>query len=216
MTDRARLVLVTPAPVAGGDWPGALPGQLAAALAAGPVDAVVLRLPDLDDRSLLKLVKPLVPVVQEAGAALLLQDAPALVARSGADGVHLTDPARLAEALDMLRPHERIVGTAGLRARHDAMEAAEAGADYVMFGEPRADASVPPTAAILERVGWWAEVFQTPCVAFVHDLADVQAMTETGCEFVALGDAVFGHPAGPAEAMRVAQEAVAAAAVPQR
>lgn len=216
MTDRARLVLVTPAPVAGDDWPGALGAKLEEALAAGRIDAVVLRLPERDDRSLVKLVKPLAPVVQEAGAALLLQDAPALVARAGADGVHLTDPARLAEALEMLRPHERIVGTAGLRARHDAMEAAEAGVDYVMFGEPRPDASVPPSAAIVERVGWWAEVFQTPCVAFVHDLSDVQAMTETGCEFVALGDAVFGHAAGPGEAVRIALAAIAAATVPER
>ncbi len=216
MTDRARLVLVTPAPAAGEEWPGALAGRLAEALDAGRVDAVVLRLPASDDRTLLKLIKPIVPIVQERGAALLLQDAPGLVARSGADGAHISSAAGIGEALEMLRPQERIVGTAGLRARHDAMEAAEAGVDYVMFGEPRPDGSVPPHAAILERVEWWAEVFQTPCVAFVHDLADVEAMTGTGCEFVALGAAVFDHPAGPADAVRRALEAIGAATVPQR
>ncbi|MCZ8106915.1 MAG: thiamine phosphate synthase [Burkholderiales bacterium] len=216
MTDRARLVLVTPAPVEGEEWPGTLPVRLVEALDAGRVDAVVLRLPAADDRTLLKLLKPIVPVVQERGAALLLQDAPALVARSGADGAHVTNPSAIAEALETLRPQERIVGTAGLRARHDAMEAAEVGVDYVMFGEPRPDGSVPPATVTLERVEWWAEVFQTPCVAFVHDLGDVEAMTATGCEFVALGAAVFDHPAGPAAAVRKALEAIASATVPQR
>ncbi len=95
MSDRARLVLVTPSPSEGAEWPGSLPQALAAALSGGRVDAVVLRLPAVDERTLVKLIKPLAPIVQDAGAALLLEDAPAIVARAGADGVHLSDPARV-------------------------------------------------------------------------------------------------------------------------
>jgi thiamine-phosphate pyrophosphorylase len=96
------------------------------------------------------------------------------------------------------------------------MEAAEAGCDYVMFGEPREDGSMPPFPAVLERVQWWAELFETPCIAFAPTLDEVGPLAATGCEFVALGDAVFKHPDGPAEAVRQAHAAIAAAPVPQR
>lgn len=216
MSERARLVLVTPAVSDGEAWPGALAEQLAAAARGGRIDAVILRLPKLDDRTLLKLLKPIVPIPQEHGAAVLLEDAPTLVARAGADGVHLTGPEGLRDALETLRPQERIIGLGGLRARHDAMEAAEAGVDYVMFGEPRRDGSTPPAPAVLERAGWWAEVFETPCIAYVDEMAGVEPMAATGCEFVALGEAVFGHPAGPEAGVREALAAIEAAPVIDR
>jgi thiamine-phosphate pyrophosphorylase len=180
------------------------------------VDAVLLHLPPLDERSVVKLVKPIVALGQEHGAAMLLVDAPEIVARAGADGVHTTRPDDLKAALDMLKPHDRIVGSGGARARHDAMEAAEAGCDYLMFGEPRPDGSLPPLPAVIERAAWWAEVFETPCVAYAPSLDDVGEIAATGCEFVALGDAVFACPDGPAEAVRRALAAIAAAPVPQR
>lgn len=216
MIQPARLVLVTPEVDDPAAWPGPLAGVLADAVAAGPVDAVILRLPPLDERSLLKAIKPLVPVVQAGNAALLLQDAPSIVTRSGADGVHLTRPETLAEALDLLKRQDRIVGVGGLGARHDAMEAAEAGADYVLFGEPREDGSTPPLAGVVERAQWWAELFQVPCVAFAPTLDSVGVIAATGCEFVAIGDAAFAHPAGIGDAVRIALAAIAAAPLPQR
>lgn len=216
MSERARLVLVTPAPSEGADWPGALADQLAAAARGGRIDAIIVRLPRLDDRTLLKLLKPIVPIGQEAGAAVLLEDAPALVARSGADGAHVTGPEAMRDALEALRPQERIVGVAGLRARHDAMEAAEVGVDYVMFGEPRKDGTTPPFTAVLERASWWAEVFETPCVAYVAEMAHVEPMAATGCEFVAVGEAVFEHPEGPEAGVREALAAIQAAPVIER
>ncbi|WP_293866908.1 thiamine phosphate synthase [uncultured Alsobacter sp.] len=216
MSERARLVLVTPAPSEGAEWPGALADQLAAAARGGRIDAIIVRLPRLDDRTVIKLLKPIVPVAQEHGSAVLLEDAPALVARSGADGVHLTGLEGLRDALETLRPQERIVGVGGLRARHDAMEAAEAGVDYVMFGEPRRDGTAPPFPAVLERAGWWAEVFETPCVAHVESLEGVEPMAATGCEFVAVGDAVFNHPDGPEAGVREALAAIEAAPVIER
>ena len=83
-----------------------------------------------------------------------------LVARAGADGAHLTGIEAFTAALTGLKP-DRIAGCGGLVSRHDAMLAAEGGADYVMFGEPDEGGVRPAFAAIEERVGWWAEVFET-------------------------------------------------------
>lgn len=216
MIQPARLVLVTPTVDDPAAWPGPLTDMLAAAVAAGPVDAVILRLPALDERSLLKAVKPVIAAVQEGNAALLLEDAVSIVVRSGADGVHLTGPAGPADALDLLKRQDRIVGVGGLGARHDAMEAAETGVDYVLFGEPRRDGSVPPLPGVLERAQWWAELFQVPCVGFAPTLEAVGPMAETGCEFVAIGDAAFSHPGGAADAVRMALAAITSAPLPQR
>ncbi|MCP8940159.1 thiamine phosphate synthase [Alsobacter sp. SYSU M60028] len=214
MTDRARLVLMTPPVPASAtpeSWPGPLAAELRAALAAGRVDAVILRLPAFDERTLTKAVKPLVAIVQEAGAAALLEDAAPIVARAGADGVHLTGPEALGPTLQALKPHERIVGVGGLRARHDAMEAAETGCDYVLFGEPREDGSAPPLSGVLERVGWWAELFEVPCVGYVAETGQAGDMAATGCEFVALGPDCFARPGSAAEAVRGALAAIAQA-----
>jgi thiamine-phosphate pyrophosphorylase len=222
MTERARLVLVTPRD-AGGDqgqapaaWADRLHGALSAAFDGGTVDAVIIQAPAVDERTLIKLLKPIVALGQDKGAAMLLADLPEIVARSGADGVHVSRLEDLQAAIEMLKPHDRIVGCGGVRARHDAMEAAEAGCDYVMFGEPDGEGIAPPPAAVLERTGWWAEVFETPCVGFCQSLDDVADMAATGCEFVALGDAAFAAGADPAEAVRRAWTAIAEAPVPLR
>jgi thiamine-phosphate pyrophosphorylase len=212
MSQHQRLILIAPAFATSEEL---LP-SLEAALSAGRIDAVVLPLPEGDDRSLVNFAKAVGPMVQEANAALLLQDHMHLVARSGADGVHLTKPDMLEEALALLRPQERIVGCAGLRARHDAMEVAEAGCDYVMFGEPFADGGHLPLASVLERAQWWSEVFQTPCVTFVSTLGDVGDAAATGTEFVALGAGVFAAPQGVAAAVTQALETITATPAPER
>ena len=88
-----------------------------------------------------------------------------LVARGGADGAHVTGIEALQEALPSLKP-DRIAGVGGLVTRHDSMAAGEAGADYVLFGEPDAHGQRPSTEAIAERLNWWAELFEPPCVGF--------------------------------------------------
>ena len=105
--------------------------------------------------------------------------------------------AELAEALASLHP-ARIVGAGGLRSRDDAMAAGEAGADYVMFGEPRRDGFTPPLAETVERTAWWAEIFETPCVAFAGALDAVAPLTAAGADFVALGDAIWLAPSAAA------------------
>ena len=142
-----RLYLMTP-PVADAS---AFSDQLASALDAGDVAAVLLRLAEADERTLINRVKALAPAVQDKGAALLLDGRANLVARGGADGAHLSGIADFTAALETLKP-ERIAGAGGLASRHDAMLAAEQGADYVMFGEPDPTGKCPAFAAVEERV----------------------------------------------------------------
>jgi thiamine-phosphate pyrophosphorylase len=161
-------------------------GPLREALSAGDVAALVLDLADADERSLVNAVKLIAPVAQ------------AIVARGGADGVHLGDPSGLDAALDLMRSQDRIVGVGGLRLRDDAMAAAEKGVDYVVFGEKPRDGPAPPLPSVVERASWWAGIFETPCVAFAHSLDDVGDLAATGSEFVAVGEAIWTDAAGPA------------------
>src|ERR1700760_3097646 len=109
--------------------------RLSEALAAADFAAVLLRLAPGDDRSLIKRVKTLASLVQERDAALLLDGHAGIAARAGADGAHGGGIDARSEAMSALKP-ERMVGAGGLQSRHDAMTAGEAGADYVLFGEP--------------------------------------------------------------------------------
>jgi thiamine-phosphate pyrophosphorylase len=99
---------------------------------------------------------------------------------------------------------DRILGAGGIRTRDDAMSLGELGADYLMWGEPRADGSLPALDEVIERAAWWAEIFETPCVAHAPSLAAMSELMATGAEFVALADAVWSHPDGPAAAVAAA------------
>lgn len=210
----ARLYLITP-PIADAD---AFGPRLTEACAAGGVASVLIRLSGAEERGLINQVKDLAPLAQEHGAAVMIAssedvDLAAVAVRGGADGVHLgNDPNGLAMLRERLRG-DRSLGVGGLRSKHDAMVAAEAGVDYVMFGEPRPDGSMPDLDLVLERAAWWAEIFETPCVAFAPSLEAVAPLAATGVEFVAAGDAVWNHPAGPAAAVRLAREALASLTV---
>jgi thiamine-phosphate pyrophosphorylase len=190
-----RLYVVTPAV---GD-PAALAGPLAEMLGAADVAAVLLRLQDADERSLINRVKAAAPAVQAAGAALLLDGRAGIVARAGADGAHLTGSDALRETLSSLKP-DYIAGAGGLHSRHDAMVCAEAGVDYVMFGEPDGGGQHPSREAVLDRVAWWAEVFETPCVGYAPALDAIDALVAAGADFIALGEALFDDPRGPGAA----------------
>jgi len=194
----ARLYLVTP-PI---DAP-ALAGQLAAALDAADVAAVLARGPASGEATLLDRVRAIAPAVQDRGVALLIDGDPASVAPAGADGAHVTGTAALDAALPILKPRF-IAGCGGLASRHDAMTAGERGADYVMFGEPDRDGHRPAFAAIVDRVTWWAELFEVPCVGWAMSLDEVAALAAAGADFVAIGDLVWTDPAGPGRAVAAA------------
>lgn len=188
-------------------------------LKTGAINVLLARFAAANDTELKGPAQALRAFVQEAGAAMLI-DLPAdarLVARLGLDGAHVVAPGpKLGEALEALKP-DRIVGIGGLKARHDAMEAGEMDIDYVMFGEPRPDGSLPPLSQTLERAEWWATIFNVPCVAYAPDLDAVTALAGTGTEFIALGAWVFEAPDPAetvAEARRLAKAKVLSQAEP--
>jgi thiamine-phosphate pyrophosphorylase len=173
----------------------ALSGALAEIFRAADVAAVLLRLRDADERGLVNKAKAVAPGVQAAGTALIIAGRPDIVARAGADGAHLVGPQALRSAIVTLKP-DYIAGVGGLRSRHDAMVAAEAGADYVMFGEPDALGHHPSRDAVIDRVAWWAEVFEIPCVGYASAVDDIDPLVAAGADFVAIGDALFEDPRG--------------------
>ncbi len=189
--------------------PAELAGALPAILGAADVAAVLLRLPEADDAALLERIRAIAPTVQDRGTALLLEGRPDLVTRCGADGAHLTGYPALKEALPALRPN-LIAGAGGLATRDDAMLAGEAGADYVMFGEPDAAGHRPSFPAVVERVAWWTELFEIPCVGYAASLDEVAPLGAARAEFVALGDFIFAAPRGPAAAVSDAAARLAA------
>ena len=198
-----RLYLATPIV----DDPSALIAGLAGLLAEADIAAVLVRLKPVEPRTMISRLKALAPAVQQSGAALLLDGHVELVARSGADGAHLTGIETMEEALPSLKP-DRIAGVGGLSTRHDSMTAAEAGADYVLFGEPDANGRRPSTEAIAERLQWWAELFEPPCVGFAASPEEAREFAAAGADFVLVGDFIWADPRGAAAALADVEQAI--------
>ncbi len=169
-------------------------------LASADVAAVLVRLKETDQRTMISRLKALAPIVQHAGAALLVDGHAELVARGGADGAHLTGVAALEEAMPSLKP-DRIAGVGGLATRHDSMSAGEMGADYVLFGEPDARGQRPSAQAIAERLDWWAELFEPPCVGFATSIEEAYEFAAAGADFVLVGDFIWTDPRGAKAAL---------------
>lgn len=188
MSDEApRLFLITP-PL---DEAASFLPLLEAALAATDVACLLIRASSRDEGTVKAIVRALAPPAQAKGVACLVEHEPRLAARAGADGVHMvgTD-GDLAEALNALRP-DRIVGAGGLSGRDAAMEAGEAGVDYLMFGGPDEPES---HESVRERVQWWAEIFNVPCVGYARDPGQAADLAEAGAEFIALCEGVWSDP----------------------
>jgi len=198
-----RLYLATPIV---GD-PSPLIASLPALLAGADVAAVLLRLAHADDRTLINRIKVLAPIVQDSGAALLLDGHVELVARAGADGAHLNGIEALGEALPSLKP-DRIAGVGGLATRHDSMAAGEAGADYVLFGEPDSKGQRPSVEAIAERLQWWAELFEPPCVGFAASREEAHEFAAAGADFVLVGDFIWNDKRGAKIALMDTEETI--------
>ena len=198
-----RLYLATPVV----DDPASLLAELPDLLGAVDVAAVLVRLKETDQRTMISRIKALAPVVQKAGAALLVDGHPELVARGGADGAHLPDIAALEEAMSSLKP-DRIAGVGGLETRHESMNAGEMGADYVLFGEPDKKGQRPSAQAIAERLDWWAELFEPPCVGFAVTLEEAHDFAASGADFVLVGDLVWADSRGSKAALVEADAAI--------
>jgi len=184
-----QLYLVSPLDVDGG-----FPDRLARALDAGPVAAFQFRVKGVDQHEATRLAEPLRAICAERDVAFIVNDSIALAKRLGADGVHLGqgdgDPR---EARAVLGPTAQI-GVTCHDSRHLAMEAGEAGADYVAFGSfyptTTKEVSHHPEPVILS---WWSTVFEIPCVAIGGITpANAAPLVKAGADFVAVSNAVWG------------------------
>jgi thiamine-phosphate pyrophosphorylase len=198
-----RLYLATPEL----DDPSQLAASLPDLLASADVAAVLLRLRETDQKTMISRIKVLAPVVQDGGAALLLDGHVELVARAGADGAHLNGIAAMEDAMPSLKP-DRIAGVGGLATRHDSMAAGEAGADYVLFGEPDRNGQRPSVEAIAERLQWWEELFEPPCVGFAVSRDEAAEFASAGADFVLVGDFIWADPRGAKAALADVEQAI--------
>ena len=185
-----ELYLISPQEVG-----GAFPDRLKAALGGGPVAAFQLRVKDVDAHDLARLAEPLQRICADHDVAFIVNDSVSLAKRLGADGVHLGQrDGDIREARAVLGPSVQI-GRTCHDSRHLAMEAGEAGADYVAFGAFYETTTKPsdyrPVPALLS---WWASLFEVPCVAIGGITpANAAPLVAAGADFIAVMNAVWGQ-----------------------
>lgn len=204
-----RLYLITPPALE----PHEFAETLAGALDAGDVASLQLRLKGVDDDGVRRASELLMPVCQSRDVAYLINDRPDLAAEMGADGVHIGQrDAGYAEARRLLG-RERIVGVTCHSSRHLAMEAAEAGADYVAFGAFFATGTKEAKgAADLELLRWWSEVMLVPSVAIGGITPEnCRPLIEAGADFLAVVAGVWAHQDGPPGAVAAFNKVIEAA-----
>ena len=188
-SEPAKLYLISPQDVG-----GAFPERLKAALQPGLAAAFQLRVKDVDEHELVRLAEPLQRICADAQVAFIVNDSMALAKRLGADGVHLgQQDGDVREARALLGPSAQI-GKTCHDSRHMAMEAGEAGADYVAFGAFYPTTTKPshyrPDPSILS---WWSALFEIPCVAIGGITpANARPLVDAGADFLAVCQAVWG------------------------
>jgi thiamine-phosphate pyrophosphorylase len=187
-TQPCRLYLISPQEV-GGDFPD----RLKAAVGDDVVAAFQLRVKDVSEHELARVAEPLQRICADAGVAFIVNDSMQLAKRLGADGVHLgRQDGDIREARALLGPQAQI-GVTCHDSRHFAMDAGEAGADYVAFGAFYPTTTKPspyrPDPAILS---WWSSVFEIPCVAIGGiNPANAKPLVDAGADFLAVCKAVW-------------------------
>ncbi len=202
----ARLYLITPPALD----PAAFKDVLAAALDAGDVACLQLRLKDVDDDAIRRAAEVLGPECQSREVAFLINDRPDLAAEMGADGVHVGQEDASYQAARQVVGEDAIVGVTCHDSRHLAMGAAEAGADYVAFGAFYATGTKqPPARADLDILRWWQAMVTVPCVAIGGITAEnCGPLVAAGADFLAVISGVWDHADGPAAAVRAYDQAI--------
>jgi thiamine-phosphate pyrophosphorylase len=204
---RCRLYLITPPAFE----PAAFAETLKAALGAGDVAALQLRLKDVDDDVVRRAADAVRPVCHAHDVALIMNDRPDLAVETGCDGVHVgQDDAPYAEARRLMGP-ERTVGVTCHDSRHLAMEAAERGADYVAFGAFFATATkTAKSQATPELLTWWHQLMEVPCVAIGGiTVENCGQLVAAGADFLAVVGGVWNHPDGSSSAVAAFNRVIA-------
>lgn len=206
MSRRCRLYLITPPAIPD---IAAFTRELDAALDAGDVASLQIRLKSREglaapDHHVLELGRHIVPRAQDRGVAVLVNDRPDLAVELGADGVHLgQDDMPYAQARRLVGDGA-IVGVTCHNSRHLALEAGEAGADYVAFGAfYPTDTKDPKAAAEPDLLTWWQEMIELPCVAIGGITAqNARPLVEAGADFLAVSAGIWRAGGGPAAAVK--------------
>jgi thiamine-phosphate pyrophosphorylase len=200
VSERCRLYLITPPKLE----PRAFSETLKRALDGGDVASLQLRLKDVPDDAIRQATEILMPIAQRANVAFILNDRPDLAAEMRCDGVHVgQEDASYDEAREAVGP-DAIVGVTCHDSRHLAIDAAEAGADYVAFGAffPTTTKE-PKTRAEIETLRWWAEMMTVPVVAIGGITVDnAMPLIEAGADFLAVSAGVWDYGDGPAAAVK--------------
>ncbi len=196
---RCRLYLITPPALD----PDAFADTLAAALDAGDVGCLQLRLKDADDAAVRHASQILMPVCHARDVAFLINDRPDLAAELGADGVHVGAEDASYKDARRLVGDGAIVGVSCYDSRHRAMVAADAGADYVAFGAFfDTPTKQPRSRAEPDLLRWWHELATVPGVAIGGITVDnCDVLIEAGVDFLAVIAGVWNHGDGPAAAV---------------
>lgn len=203
---RCRLYLITPPEIAD---IAAFARVLDDALDAGDVASLQIRLKSREgvsapDTHILELGRHIIPRAQERGVAVLVNDRPDLAVELGADGVHIGQgDIPYAKARKLVGP-DAIVGVTCHDSRHLAMEAGEAGADYVAFGAFHpTDTKDPKAKAEPDLLTWWQQMMELPCVAIGGITTEnARPLIEAGADFLAVSAGVWRADGGPGEAVR--------------
>ena len=197
MTD-CQLYLISPLDVS-----GTFPDRLARALDAGPVAAFQFRVKDIDEHAAARLAQPLQEICGAREVAFIINDFVGLAKRMGADGVHLgQSDGAVADARERLGKNAQI-GVTCHASRHLAMEAGDAGADYVAFGAFFETATkATEHRAEPELLAWWQSIFELPCVAIGGITpANCAPLVAAGADFIAVSGAVWnGNEAAAVQA----------------
>jgi thiamine-phosphate pyrophosphorylase len=200
VTQSCRLYLISPPKLSAANFADVLKE----ALAGGDVASFQLRLKDVSDDDLRRATDILRPVVQAAGTAFILNDRPDLAHELGCDGVHVGQEDAPYDKARRIMGTDAIVGVTCHASRHLAMEAADAGADYVAFGAffPTTT-KTPKTQADKDILAWWSETTVVPCVAIGGiTVENAPPLVAAGADFLAVSAGVWAYPQGPAAAVK--------------
>lgn len=199
--DRCRIVLIAPPAI---DAAG-FERKVRDAIAGGDVASLILPQYALDEQAFQALAERVVPLAQENGIAVIVGGDSRIAGRVGADGIHVEGGKQaLADMIDRMQD-KIMVGAGGAKSRDDALDLGEERPDYMFFGRFGYDTQPEPHRRNLTLGRWWAEMIEIPCIVLAgSDIASVEAVADTGAEFVGLSAAVFADGVDAAAAVRQA------------
>ena len=213
MPNHCQLYLITPPRI---DDLEAFAKSFDAVLKAGhgtpaQIACVQLRLKDVSDDVVLKAAEKLLPISHKYEAAFLINDRPDLAKKAGADGVHVGQSDASYEEARALLGDDASIGVTCHASTHLAMEAGEAGAEYVAFGAFfQTDTKETSVTALPDILTFWSQVTTVPCVAIGGiNPQNASVLVEAGADFLAVSGAIWNHAEGPEVAMKEFAEILA-------